>query len=325
MIFEELVAAGESGLQQLVDAQQIETLTLDFKAEAPQDPWVRDGKLTRPARRTIAQALSGFANSAGGILVLGVDARVGPDGIDCACGLHPFQNGSVFYSLVQGAVGELLQPRHEGIAVAYVDSESHPGAGYILINVARSDRRPHRSEATDNKQYYKRAGGSTFAMEHYDIEDAFRRSMTAELDVARSIVGVGTMGHAKGRLYQWQIGLWVINSGDASASFPSLLLEGALAKGIARPARVHHTWIGELNDLRISAGADFVVHPGEKRLFDHFDLRLCLTSGGDWVWADLEGEFDHIDIPYKIFSNNSRARSGVLSVAAREFPVRWPQ
>lgn len=52
--------------------------------------------------------------------------------------------------------------------------------------VERSDRRPHRSEASGDKRYYKRAGDSSFIMEHYDIEDAFNRTTPAELQLALS-------------------------------------------------------------------------------------------------------------------------------------------
>ena len=32
-----------------------------------------------------------------------------------------------------------------------------------------------------DRRYYKRAGDSTYVMEHYDIEDAFRRAVTPSL------------------------------------------------------------------------------------------------------------------------------------------------
>jgi hypothetical protein len=41
----------------------------------------------------------------------------------------------------------------------------------LAIAVARSERRPHRNEFGE-KQYFKRIGDSSIAMEHYEIEDS---------------------------------------------------------------------------------------------------------------------------------------------------------
>jgi hypothetical protein len=57
--------------------QQTEHLQLDFKT-------VNSALLNRDDRMSLACALSGFANSSGGLIVWGVDARKNGDGVDCA-------------------------------------------------------------------------------------------------------------------------------------------------------------------------------------------------------------------------------------------------
>ncbi|MGI4811107.1 MAG: AlbA family DNA-binding domain-containing protein, partial [Janthinobacterium lividum] len=111
-----------------------------------------------------------------GILVWGVDARKGDDGIDCAQNLSPIADLERFAYEAQTLVGQLLIPRHDGIKLETVPSDTEKGSGYLVVFIERSERRPHRCEASGEKQYYKRAGDNTFAMEHYDIEDAFKRA-----------------------------------------------------------------------------------------------------------------------------------------------------
>ena len=176
-LFEALIAEGEAGIDRLVTERTQENVTLDFKEARG----AGTGTLANEDRKTFAKALSAFANSAGGLLVFGVEARKGADDVDCAQAAKPIANIERFKSEATTASGQLLQPRHDGIVVEAIPSQQTPGAGYLLVYVDRSERRPHRSEAAGQKQYFKRAGDSSFEMEHYDIEDAFRRSVSAEL------------------------------------------------------------------------------------------------------------------------------------------------
>ena len=59
-----------------VELKQEEHLHLDFKT-------LRNAELTSgDDRRNIARSISGFANSSGGIIIWGIDARKNSDGID---------------------------------------------------------------------------------------------------------------------------------------------------------------------------------------------------------------------------------------------------
>lgn len=67
-----------------VTARQEENLTLDFKLIRPDLNQSAD-------KKNLAKALSGFANSSGGLIVWGVDARKNDQGIDCACDAREIQ------------------------------------------------------------------------------------------------------------------------------------------------------------------------------------------------------------------------------------------
>lgn len=109
--------------------------------------------------------------------MFGIGCRKNSDGADGATALEPNPE-PVALSVVSTAVGDLMQPKNDGIRVAGLASNADQNAGFIVIDVPRSERRPHRS---DQKLYYKRAGSSSYAMEHVDIEDAFRRISVPEL------------------------------------------------------------------------------------------------------------------------------------------------
>ena len=70
-------------LERYRDERQEENLHLDFKTLSG------PGLSASDDRHNFAKALSGFANSDGGIVVWGVDARKNADGIDCVTELKP--------------------------------------------------------------------------------------------------------------------------------------------------------------------------------------------------------------------------------------------
>jgi predicted HTH transcriptional regulator len=170
-LFERLRQEGCSFIEELVKNRHPETVQLDFKLKEN----LTNGELNKKDREILGPALSALANSAGGLLIWGIEAKRGADGVDAAQKKVPIPQLSRFRSDVIRAVAELLMPRHDGIDIETVEDPATAGAGYLAIWVERSARRPHRSEAAGDKRYYKRAGDSSFIMEHYDIEDAFNR------------------------------------------------------------------------------------------------------------------------------------------------------
>jgi hypothetical protein len=179
-LFERLRQRGHAVIEELVTTRAQETVQLDFKLKDNQT----NGELSKRDRQTLGPALSALANSAGGLLIWGIEAKRDTNGVDAAQRKVPIPQLARFWSEVARAVGELLMPRHDGIEIEAIDDPVVPDTGYLAIWVDRSDRRPHRSEATDDKRYYKRAGDSSFAMEHYDIEDAFNRTAPTEVRLA---------------------------------------------------------------------------------------------------------------------------------------------
>ena len=84
-----------------------------------------------------------------------------PDSVDCASELEPIVEVAKFKSEVEQAVSQVLMPRHDGIRIEKITSPAAAGAGYLIMQVERSDRRPHRNEAGEKQPDGRAQGGVT--------------------------------------------------------------------------------------------------------------------------------------------------------------------
>ncbi|MBZ3693260.1 AlbA family DNA-binding domain-containing protein [Phyllobacterium calauticae] len=267
MEIDDILARGEVALHDAIKNRIQESLQLDFKEALGQQPvFDADGIATKHGRGVIAKALSAFSNSAGGILVFGVQCRKDDEKIDCASSLLPFSNYEQAHSDLNSQVGNLLQPKNSGIQVHSFASMDNPSKGYVVVVVPRSDRRPHRSEASGQKGYFKRSGASTFEMEHYDIEDAFRRTASPELELEiRFTSRMLTLGR---QIIEMEF--WLTNVGDVSAEFPMLHFPELQRIRYDWPAPYQFGNITMENNEKSAkyySDADFVLHPLDSRKF----------------------------------------------------------
>ncbi|MCX5813913.1 MAG: ATP-binding protein [Proteobacteria bacterium] len=150
---------------------QEENLFLDFKLLTNEEFAQKDD------RKNLAIALSGFANSEGGIIVWGVDARK-KGAVDVACGKIEIENLSLLLSKLNTYTGDAADPLVEGVLHKKIPSSGDKGFGVTLI--PWSDSGPHMAKLGENR-YFKRSGDSFYVMEHFDIEDMFGRRKKPKL------------------------------------------------------------------------------------------------------------------------------------------------
>ena len=136
MIVSDLINRGEAAIDHMVAERQEENLHLEFKTLS------NDAALTRDDRKMIARAVCGLANAEGGAVVVGVETKR-IDGVDVASGKRPIRNFDRYQRLLTGAMPELLSPQLPGITIQPITSDD--GQGYLVIDVPRSDDRPHMS------------------------------------------------------------------------------------------------------------------------------------------------------------------------------------
>jgi hypothetical protein len=165
------------------EEQDIETLIREQRQEDLQLEYKRSDALakTDPKRTEISKDVSAMANSAGGVIVYGVDeqkARNGPirldDGID--------QNEYPTEWLEQ-VIDSRIQRRIEGVKVQPVRMSSN-GRHVYVVSVPQSNRAPHM--AADHR-YHKRLGTTTARMEEYEVRDVGRRSESPDLYIGISV------------------------------------------------------------------------------------------------------------------------------------------
>ncbi len=218
-VFERFVSDGESEVTRLVEEKEEENLFLDFKlARSP---------MTKDDRLSLAEALSGFANSEGGVIVWGVDGRLNPQtGEDVACKLGPIQGLRRFMGDLGRHTAQIVNPGVTGVEHHKVLCEGLDDMGYAVTYVPRSEGGPHMAIGNaDQYRYYYRTGSSFRRMEHFMVADRFQRRPQPRLQLAYRVFGERMIPSAPalngGELL---VSLGIRNSGRGLARYPALAL-----------------------------------------------------------------------------------------------------
>lgn len=168
----ELLGAHE--VAEFIRLGQEENLHLDFKTVSNANFRGNDDK------RNLAKCLSGFANSSGGLIVWGVDARKNAQGIDCACERAEIAPVRLFLSRLNELTRDAVSPIVDGIRHKAI--EITPDSGFVVTLVPENDSGPYMAKLGEDR-YYKRSGDSFYRMEHFDLEDMFGRRQKPLLNV----------------------------------------------------------------------------------------------------------------------------------------------
>jgi len=158
-----------------------EDVHLDFKI-------VSDPSLSRDDRKNFAIALAGFANSDGGIVVWGVDARPNAQGVDCASALREIPNVQQCLTKLNEFTGQFASPIVDGVVHRLIPSVG--GAGFCVSLIPSSDSGPFMAKGGEDR-YYKRSGSGFYRLEHFDVSDMFGRRRRPLLKLVLQMEGQG--------------------------------------------------------------------------------------------------------------------------------------
>ncbi|GAC1300801.1 MAG: hypothetical protein NVSMB27_41180 [Ktedonobacteraceae bacterium] len=247
-------------IDQFIRDQQEENLFLEFKTINSPDMKNKDD------RANFAKALSGFANSAGGVIVWGVDARQKQGNqVDCACDKKEIEDVPLFLSKLNDFTGSFVTPIVEGVQHKAIVSNSNR-KGLAVTLVPASDRGPHMAKGGEGR-YYKRSGGSFYPMEHFDLADMFGRRRHPVLEmgyrietfenskVSRLVFTVANVGRGIAR-YPY-VAIRVLNPLYPTYSDPNLSSPNDYP-GMGLPKLLH---VGSPGWRVYGGGADIVIHP----------------------------------------------------------------
>lgn len=140
VFFEELIAKGVQGVKALIGTSETEWLDFKTQAKHPNDD-----------KSTWSEAISGFANNQGGVLIWGVDARKdSASGIDAANALVPIKSVDVFQSRLRELTHVATEPPLPGIIVKsmYDESEATLFASYRKAPQSRTARNSRQTSRT---------------------------------------------------------------------------------------------------------------------------------------------------------------------------------
>lgn len=277
-----------------VKNKQEENLNLDFKTINKSNLSNKDDK------KNLAKAISGFANSNGGLIIWGVEARKDKDGIDCACGYKPIDNVKLFLSRLNELTSRATIPPVEGIGhKPFIDNGKE---GYVVTYIPECDAGPIMAKLSEDR-YYKRSGDTFYKMEHYDIADMFGKRKKPNLFVIGRYFKDGNT-HS--------IIISLKNIGRGIAKFPYLAfncpspfqvssygLDGNYNTGLPKiinPSSIYQNQFG--------GGSDHVIYPEMS-----IDITKLIIKIGDNVQIP-----DKVNIDYEIVADGFRNSTGEVEI-----------
>ncbi len=153
----------------LVASQEQESLVMDYKASLAIGDW-SDRK-----RNELAKDICAFANSAGGLIVIGIgeDAHkptVIDDGVDTR---------KASKEAIESALRARIAPRIDRLTIKEIPNPRKRFFSYFVISIPRSMRAPHMCNPFH--VYYRRYNFECVPMEHYEVEDVRRRQSEPSL------------------------------------------------------------------------------------------------------------------------------------------------
>lgn len=260
-----------ASVERLVVDNEPESLWLDFKEVKP------TAKPTEEyIKEKLARALSGFANTEGGVLVYGIAAKGGQKGqADLAERVVLIDAPRVFAAGVEKLASTLVDPVIRGVIVDAVE-ELETGRGVIIVYVPESLGGPHRvvgSTVSANDRYYMRTTTEHVVMPHRHLADRFARTASPRLKLIARVTS-----HDTGR-----VDLRLVNDGRGSARRPAVAIVGDLATtslNVNFNSKLSNGFVFRTRPapsgkfgLILEPHEDVVVYPGMSVVAGSFDVR----------------------------------------------------
>ena len=272
-------------IESYVKLGQEENLHLDFKTVKNADMTATDDK------RNLARGISGFANSNGGIIVWGVDARKNADGVDCANSIAEISKPALMVSRLNTLTGDATSPIVDGIRHRAI-TNPETNAGVVVTLVPETDSGPHMAKLGEQR-YFKRSGDSFYQMEHFDLEDMFGRRQKPRLDILLEL------SKTENGIEEFRI--LVLNKGRAVARHAGFLmtLQNAELKGVSSGLENH----SGINAGRSVVGWDNltgVIHPNGIRV-NLGTINVSRLNPSEVIRADVTLDCEGTTIVKRLF------------------------
>jgi hypothetical protein len=153
----------ENDIQDFIDHKTKENLTLDYK------------RIEKFKSDDLSEHVSAFANSAGGLIILGIEEKNElPEKITWG-NSKEHQKESL-----ESKLFSTIYPKINGLKIISVSKTSNPLERIFLIDIPQGDNPPYMAW---DKRYYKRLNFQKVLMEGYEVADCFGRRKRPKLSM----------------------------------------------------------------------------------------------------------------------------------------------
>jgi hypothetical protein len=261
----------------------------------------------------LAKALSGFANSDGGVLIYGLVAQGGDTATpDVITKPSPLNDLALAQSGVLSLVGQLVEPPVPGVAVQSRPLSRGPSQGFLLLHVPRSDGMLHRSRR--DREYYRRHGHSFLRMEHYEIEEFYGRRKSPLLKIWWGVHILLAQGHAPNRTFSCGVVVGVENIGRGVGKYPGLRIKNHRPDeqfGLNGSGRFGMRRTTSSEPFFFVGGTETVVYPGTM-------TEVALLAKKHRI-AEENPVCPNEIIEFDLYAEDMEGTSGTVTISADEF------
>jgi len=290
-----------------------ESLQLEFKLR--KGPKKTASEIEVDDRESCAKAISGLANTSGGVLVLGVHARAAAKGeCDRVENVVEILELGKYAGLVERLVATFTDPPVSGLEVLALENPSKPDAGLVAILVPASDGGPHRAINAStgvNDRYFMRTASATLPMPHPLLADRFGRRAQPQLQLIARFGEIGPQSVLS-------IKMSVRNDGRGGARCIAVEFDTPdpifnwNPDGRQRTTgwTVHAASFGPTSKVICEARQDLILYPGmERTLLGLSDVGARPVMARDWR-IRLKGTLYALDAEPRRFDGELVATQG---------------
>ncbi|MHB9131030.1 MAG: AlbA family DNA-binding domain-containing protein [Armatimonadota bacterium] len=191
-------------IRAVLASEEQENLMLDYKASLAIGEW------TDSKRNELSKDICAFANSAGGLIIIGIGEvahkpAILDDGVDTRL---------VSKEAIESALSARVAPRIDNLTIKEILNPRKSHHSYFVIGIPRSNRAPHM--CVPFHRYYKRYNFECVPMEHYEVEDVRRRQSEPALTITMELQTLEEQP-GDGRVLAYNLQAGVRNEGSVTA------------------------------------------------------------------------------------------------------------
>ena len=161
----------EQDLQELIDKQISESLSLEYKQSID---------ISKPKdKKELCKDVSAMANAFGGKIIYGLEESKQKDAGSIPVALTPIKDHNLKESMQQVITDGIL-PRMD-FQIHSFESSQNPGYEYVIIDIPQTMRGPHFVCLDRENRFYKRRDFEAKPMDQREIEDAYRNFFFQEM------------------------------------------------------------------------------------------------------------------------------------------------